>query len=555
MMKKSSTNARASKVPYKKGLTPVKSASNKAEMPTGAMKNGDMDFDNDLRYHKMVDEVQDYAIILLDRNGIILNWNKGAEKIKQYKEAEIVGKSFTIFYLPGDLQDGLPLRLLHEAVVNGRAVHEGWRLRKDRSRFWGSITLTSLHNDDGEVIGFTKVTRDLTEKKAADDRLSQYAAELHTKNEALRKSEERYQKMIAEVEDYAIILLNENGDIENWNAGAQKIKGYTAAEIIGKNFSIFYTPENRLEKFPERLLKAAADNGKALHEGWRVRKDGSYFWGSIVITALHSSDGSVIGYSKVTRDLTERKNAEDKMQAYLLELEAKNAELEQFAYIASHDLQEPLRKIQTFSDIIQNNLHNEQSVRKYLEKLSASALRMKELIRSVLNYSKVARIGEQRIPTDLNEVLSNVIADYELLLQEKGGTIESTPLPVINAVPLHMNQLFSNIIGNALKYCERIPAITITARLVNADEMINKPASILDGKYLEIKFSDNGIGFEEQYEKIIFAIFQRLHGKQEFSGTGIGLALCKKIMDLHFGHITAKSKLAEGSDFYVYFPM
>jgi PAS domain S-box-containing protein len=242
------------------------------------------------RYHKMVEEVQDYAIIFLDTNGIIQNWNKGAQKIKQYKDWEAIGNHFRMFYLPEDRLGKLPEILLEQARLDGRAVHEGWRIRKDGSRFWGSITLTALHNDNNELIGFSKVTRDLTEKKLAEDQLKNFATELQLSNEQLRKSEERYHKMIAEVQDYAIILLDVHGNIQNWNLGAQNIKGYTADEIIGKNFSVFYTEEDKLSQLPQQLLAEAASKGKATHEGWRVTKQGNKFWGSIVITALHDEN-------------------------------------------------------------------------------------------------------------------------------------------------------------------------------------------------------------------------------------------------------------------------
>jgi PAS domain S-box-containing protein len=289
-------------------------------------------------YQRMIEEIQDYAIIVLDVNGIIRNWNRGAEKIKQYSEQEVIGKHFSLFYLPEDIEQNLPQRLLNEAKDTGRAAHEGWRKRKDGTKFWGSITITAIHTDSGEVAGFCKVTRDLTDKKIAEDRL--------------RISEERYHRMIAEVQDYAIILLNSEGVIENWNIGAEKIKGYTAQEIVGRKFEIFYPAEDRADGLPGKLLSTARETGRAVHEGWRVRKDGSKFWGNIIITALHGKDGEIIGFSKVTRDLTERKIAEDKLAAYAAELEIQNAELEQFAYVASHDLQEPLRKIQTFSELI-----------------------------------------------------------------------------------------------------------------------------------------------------------------------------------------------------------
>src|SRR5690242_18749373 len=182
-------------------------------------------------YKKMIEEIQDYAIIVLDKNGIIQNWNKGAEKIKLYAPEEIIGKHFSIFYLPEDLENKLPQKLLNQAEYTGSASYEGWRKRKDGSKFWGSITITAIHNDNAEVIGYCKVTRDLTDKKIAEDRL--------------KMSEERYHQMIAEIQDYAIILLNVDGIIENWNVGAEKIKGYKSEEIIGKKFEVFYPTEDR----------------------------------------------------------------------------------------------------------------------------------------------------------------------------------------------------------------------------------------------------------------------------------------------------------------------
>ena len=511
-------------------------------------------FDNDDLYHRMIDEVQDYAIILMDKNGIIQNWNKGAEKLKLYKASEAVGKHFSMLYLPEDRKRLLPEKLMNEAARNGRASHEGWRVRKDGTTFWGSISLTALHDQKNNIIGFSKVTRDLTDMKKTEDQLLKFTETLQQRNEALRRSEERYHKMIEEVQDYAIIMLNENGNIQNWNAGAEKIKGYTAKEIIGKNFRIFYPDYDREKNFPENLLEYARINGRATHEGWRLRKDGTKFWGSIVITTLHRSDGSILGFTKVTRDLTERKLAEDKMHEYLKELESQNRELEQFAYVASHDLQEPLRKIRTFTDVIEKNSENEVTVKRYFDKIKASAQRMTELIQSVLNYSRLSKDMDQPVNTDLNLVLANVTSDLELLIQEKKAVIASVILPWIKGVPLQLNQLFSNLITNALKFSDKEPRINISFRIIPYDLIEGAAEGIATMNYLELSFSDNGIGFDQQYEKLIFTMFQRLNDKQKFAGTGIGLAVCKKVVDFHGGFIIAKSEVSKGSTFNVYFP-
>jgi PAS domain S-box-containing protein len=492
-------------------------------------------------YQKMVDEVQDYAIILLDKNGIIRNWNKGAQRIKQYTEAEAVGMHFQMFYLPEDRDSGLPQKLLNEAIINGRAGHEGWRLRKDKNRFWGSITLTALYDEQGAVIGFCKVTRDLTEKKLADDQTRKVA-------EDLRKSEELYHKMIAEVVDYAIVLLDKNGNIQNWNAGAEKIKGYTREEIIGKNFRTFYLPADRAGGLPEKLIAEATSKGKAVHEGWRLRKDGSTFWGSIVITALHADDGSIIGYSKVTRDLTERKEAEDKMREYLLQLERKNKELEEMTFVASHDLQEPLRKIQMFTEIVENNFHDKAIAQKYFQKINVSAERMRALISSILNYTNLLRDGDKMEDTDLNKTIKD--ANIEL-----NARIESDVLPIIKAIPSQVNELFYNLISNALKFTDKPVKIRISYTILKYNEIDYIPDHLSKQNYLQIAFADNGIGFDNKYQHLIFSMFQRLHGKHEYSGTGIGLTLCKKIMENHHGFIYANGEVGKGAIFYLCFPV
>lgn len=506
------------------------------------------------RYHRMIAEIDEYAIILLSKEGIIQTWNKGAEKIKQYTESEAVGKHFEMFYLPEDRAAQLPSRLLTEAAETGRAIHEGWRMRKDRSRFWGSITLTAVHDNSGAVVGFSKVTRDLTDRKNAEEKLRIYAEELQARNEALLSSEERYHKMIAEVQDYAIILLSRNGEIENWNAGAERIKGYSAKEAIGRNFRIFYLPEDRARKLPEQLIGEATSNGKAVHEGWRIRKDGTRFWGSIVITALHGSDGSIIGFSKVTRDLTEKKVADDKIRDYAKALEVTNKELEQFAYVASHDLQEPLRKIQTFTEVIAENIRDEQLVNRYLEKIKSSSARMAQLVRAVLDYSRVPD-DVTRAPVELRKVIKEVLSEMELVIDERGAKIKTSTLPMIQADETQMHQLFSNLIGNALKFCHRQPEITISSGLVDKKEIDAPPDWFHAEEYYQILVADNGIGFDQQFADKIFSMFQRLHAKHEYSGTGIGLAICRRIVENHGGYIQAKGESGKGATFIIYFPV
>jgi signal transduction histidine kinase len=301
-------------------------------------------------------------------------------------------------------------------------------------------------------------------------------------------------------------------------------------------------------------LDTAREKGKAVHEGWRLRKDGSKFWGTIVITALHGNSGEIIGFSKVTRDLTQKKIAEEQLLAYTTELEIQNSELEQFAYVASHDLQEPLRKIRTFADLIQENYGDEQFVKRYFHKLDESAKRMSALIRSLLNFSRLSKDESDTSAVDLNAVLAEVRQDFELLIEEKKATLTADDLPIVEGNHSQLQQLFSNLISNSLKFSKDDPRIEITCRLIEKNDIEDAPTSLLDKAYWQIDFSDNGIGFEQQYDKIIFSLFQRLHGREVYAGTGIGLALCKKITENHKGFVRASGELHKGAKFSVYLP-
>ncbi len=246
----------------------------------------------------LVESVDDYAIFALDPDGFILSWNAGAQRFKGYTADEIIGKHFSIFYPREKIEEGFPDYELREARRVGRFEDEGWRIRKDGSRFWANVVITALHDPAGRLVGFAKVTRDLTERRIAE--------------EALRESEERFRLIVQGVKDYAIFMLDPTGHITTWNEGAQRIKGYTADEIIGKHFSIFYPPDVAASGHPEHELEIAKAKGVYEEEGWRVRKDGSRFWANVVITALRREDGSLAGFAKVTRDLTERRAADQR---------------------------------------------------------------------------------------------------------------------------------------------------------------------------------------------------------------------------------------------------
>ncbi len=359
----------------------------------------------------------------------------------------------------------------------------------------------------------------------------------------MKLDEHHFRKMIEEVRDYAILSLDLEGNILSWNNGAKSIKGYDAEEIIGKNFNVFYSASDRNKKLPESLLAEALKEGKAEHEGWRIKKDGSKFWGWVVITALHDNDNNTVGFSKVTRDLTQKKQFED-------QIIKQNKQLEEYAYVASHDLQEPLRKILTFSSILQKSIEDNENAMFYLNKINVAAERMANLIKSVLMYSQADMAHDLFIPTDLNEIIQKIESDFEVLLEERNGKIICEKLPVVNAIPIQMHQLFSNLISNAIKFNDKAaPEIKISSVSVT-DE--NKQSDN-SRQFVNISVSDNGIGFDQVLEEKIFRMFQRLHNNK--IGTGIGLALCKKIVENHGGTIHAKSNTGKGTVFEILLPL
>ncbi|HMG23978.1 MAG TPA: PAS domain S-box protein, partial [Kofleriaceae bacterium] len=248
----------------------------------------------------LVESVRDYAIFLLDVEGRVRSWNAGAKLIKQYDRGDILGQHISRFYTEEDRAAGRPAQLLSTAASEGRVEHEGWRVRKDGSRFWADVVVTAIHDDGDTVVGFLKVTRDLTDRKAAEDRV--------------RRSEQQLRLLVDSVEDYAIFMLDRQGRVVTWNVGAERLKGYTASEAIGHDFEMFYTAEDRTSGKPDRLLKVASELGRVEDEGWRVRKGGKRFWANAVITTMTDERGTLIGFAKVTRDLTARRAAEEALR-------------------------------------------------------------------------------------------------------------------------------------------------------------------------------------------------------------------------------------------------
>jgi len=283
-----------------------------------------------LLYQRMIEQARDYALFIIDPSGRIMSWNLGAERLKGYAPEEIIGRHFSIFYTREALEGGWPAHELQVATVEGRFEDEGWRVRKDGSRFWANVVISALRDDDGKLLGFSKIVRDLTDRRLYED--------------ALRQSEQRFRLMVDAVQDYAIFMLDPEGMVASWNPGAERIKGYRRDEMVGRHFSHFFTEEDIARGKPWEELATARRTGRAEDEGWRVKKNGERFWARVVLTAVHDDEGHLRGFAKVTQDLTERRHAQD------LEKAANN--VNEFIAMLAHELRNPLAPIKMAVEVM-----------------------------------------------------------------------------------------------------------------------------------------------------------------------------------------------------------
>jgi len=345
------------------------------------------------------------------------------------------------------------------------------------------------------------------------------------------RQNENLLRVIEELEDYAFLFIDVDGQVQTWNPGAEKIKGYQEKEIIGKNFRCFYTNEDLLNGKPDRLLEEARINGRAQDEGWRVRKDGTTFWGSITIIAVHDEQRNLVGYGKLTHDLTSVKQAEKIMQE-------KNRDLEQFNFMASHDLQEPLRTVVNFVTILKNEYSDklDEEGRHFLDITLLATERMKGLIHSLLSF---AQLGFNSLPEeiDANVLVMSAIQNLDALIVSSETVIQIDPLPTIVGFETELRHLFQNLIHNAIKF-----------RKKGSSAFVHIGCQLYSD-HVAFTISDNGIGIEDKYTERIFQMFQKLHASPDSDGYGIGLAFAKKIVSLHKGTITVQSTPGIGSSF------
>lgn len=503
------------------------------------------------------------AIAVYDKETRLLSVNRSTVERLGLKKEDILNRKFTdIFPVAKDTQ------MEHDLLraLNGERLHNKV-YRSPISGTYFENFLIPLKDEQGNVYAALTIGRDITELIEASNKLQQSNLELLNLNQQLEKEIE--QRKLAEeqlrIKNQQLIEAQELAKIGSWEWDVAENK-VIWSEGTYRVYEIDTSEQLTYEKFLECVHPDDRDFvGEKIKAAFETKKFNEFYHRIITpfgnVKTIHARGdivldeaGNITKMIGTGQDVTLEKKIESDIISKSSELEYMNSQLQKFAYIASHDLQEPLRKITTFSDFLRSNEFDETVSKKYLEKINSSAKRLSTLIKDVLHYSRLSRTDELFSEIDLNEVLAIVKNDFELLIAEKNIVIESDDLPVIKGIPTQIMQLFSNLIGNAIKFCDTTPVINIHCKFITAGEIKNFVTPDSSAPFLELIFKDNGIGFEQEYAEQIFDIFQRLNSNHQYSGTGIGLALCKKIVENHKGYITAESEPNKGSAFKVYLP-
>jgi PAS domain S-box-containing protein len=503
----------------------------------------------------LLDAVQDYAIFLLSPTGVIRSWNTGAERTMGYQAADVLGKHFSVFYGPDDLAAKKPDTELAVAAGEGRIEDEGWRVRGDGSRFWANTVITPLRAPDGSLQGFAKVTRDMTRHREAEERL--------------RQSEELFRLLVESVKDYAIFLLDPEGNIVTWNEGARRLKGYEREEIVGRHFSTFYPESDKLAGKPAWELEQAKANGSVEDEGWRIRKDGTRFWANVVITAVFDDQKHLRGFAKVTRDFTDRVEKEATQHALIEQREARlqaeeerrraeasyrvaqeaNRAKDEFLMTLSHELRTPMTAILGWTRLLPSLPPNEDTFRDAIASIMRGAQQQARLIDDVLDVSRIMS-GKLRMTLeniDLKQLLANAVDTVRPSADAKQIAIVTALSPDLGNIlgdPTRLQQIVWNLLTNAVKFTPKDGAVELSAR---------RTAS-----HVQITVRDTGEGIEPSFLPHIFEAFRqaespstRVHG-----GLGLGLSIVRYFTEAHGGTVSAESSgRGKGATFTITLPI
>lgn len=464
---------------------------------------------------------------MLDIDGNICSWNRGAEEIHGYLEPEVLGRNYAMLYLPEDIAEDLPHKELLVAELNGRAESEGWRQHRDDGRHWARMTLTALHDEAGELNGFSVISLDLTERRRKDD--------------ALRHSEERLRLLVESVQDSALFMLDPLGFVDSWNAGAERIKGYRAEEIIGQHFSCFYPPEALAQNWPQELLAMARTLGRAEDSGWRLRRDGSRFWASVVLSALHDRDGRLRGYAKITRDLTDRR----RMQT----LEEEGRQTTEFLAMLAHELRNPLAPIRNAVQWMQRSPLRDPTLDGARDIIDRQVAHLSHLVDDLLDVGRIATgtIALRSAALDLSMIAARAIETSLPLMQARRQSFHAE-MPdqqvLVQGDQTRLMQIVMNLLNNAAKYTPENGAVFLKLEAGDREATLT--------------VSDTGIGIAPELLPKIFDLF--MQGRRTLArsegGLGIGLTLVKRLVALHGGEVAAFSEgLDRGSRFVVRLPL
>jgi len=494
--------------------------------------------DDSSRYRLLLDAVTDYAIYMLGPDGHVTSWNTGARRFKGYEEAEILGYHFSRFYTEEDKAAGLPDRALAIAAREGRFENEGWRVRKDGTRFWCHVVIDPIYAPGGEVLGYAKVTRDLTERRLAE--------------QELRRSEEQFRLLVQGVVDYAIYMLDPSGVITNWNAGAQRIKGYLPEEVIGRHFSMFYPGPEREREEPQRGLRTALSEGRFENQGLRVRKDGTMFWASVVIDPIRNEAGELIGFAKITRDITESREKElalEQAREALFQSQ-KMESLGQLTGGIAHDFNNLLMVVLGSLEVVRKRLPHDPRVTPLLENAIQGAQRGASLTKRMLAFARRQQLTLAQV--DLGAVIRGM---FELLQSSLGARIhiETRLAATIHPVMADINQLELAILNLAVNARDAMPdggTLTIELR----EQLLTRQTHGLPtGAYMCLALRDTGEGMDTATLARATEPFFTTKGIGK--GTGLGLSMVHGLCEQSGGKFLLQSTRPGGTTAQMWFPV
>ena len=493
------------------------------------------------RYRLLVEAITDYAIYMLDPKGYITSWNPGAERFKGYEADEIIGRHFSTFYTEAERTEDVPALALEEAERTGRFEREGWRVRKDGTQFWAHVVIDAIRSPEGDLVGFAKITRDLTERRAAEAKL--------------RESEEQFRLLVQAVSDYAIFMLDVDGYVASWNAGAQRIKGYAPEEIIGRHFSNFYMEADRAAGLPRAGLETASREGRWEHEGQRLRKDGTPFWAHVVIDAIRDDGGKLIGFAKVTQDITKRREAEAALQEAQATM-IRSQKLEAIGQLTggvAHDFNNLLQVISGNLQLLSKDIAGNARAEVRVQNALAGVARGSKLASQLLAFARRQPL-EPRV-VNVGRLIKGM---DELLRRALGGEIEVETVVAgglwNNLIdPDQLENAILNLAINARDAINDEGRLTIEAS--NAfldDEYVRQYDDLNAGQYVMIAVTDTGTGIPPDILERVYEPF--FTTKAEGKGTGLGLAMVYGFLKQSGGHVKIYSEMGAGTTVKLYFP-